>query len=589
MIKIFDDISNSKTFYISVFIIVMGQLLLAFQGFDVCDDGFVLTFYQQIFNDPKSVEYNFIYWLSGLIGGIWYEIYPSGGIFWFRILAILVNTSTFIFSYKLLKGYIQKAYIIVGLTIVLFVNNYGFLTFYHNHITALLAVLGMFFLVKGLTKEKYVLLFIAGFLISINVFSRLPNITLFVFFMAIPLKNILNKERITLKPLLYATAGSLFGFAIIYIALISLRQIDVMENALMGLIDLGKTDGSSHNVFSLAKTYVGNYIKLVEVGLQLALLVCIRIALDIVKKRLFFYYLLGVLFFFFTLFWLKKADIYFVYVLGYIGSLGILFGKKNDTGLKLIAFLAFLMLFFLPIGSGGGIKSSGYMCIWLSVPLFFHFVSQVKNVRIELALANGASLFVINKDKLKRALTTFFVAYASLKVYSMSQEAYFDPGCRFLKTHKIESELARGVYTTKRRADIINELLHVLKDYVKPNDYLLVYDKMPVIHFLTHTRPYLHNPWVWIYDSHSFSEHLKRAEKETYVLPVIVQQKFETIFDFSEPTAYYLTDKIQLDSRYNNGFDLKRVKAMNAFILKHDYHIIWSNDYFNIFMPNITK
>ncbi|MCT4630519.1 hypothetical protein, partial [Winogradskyella sp.] len=92
---------------VAIVVVVLIQILLSFQGFDVCDDGFVLTFYQQIFQNPESVEYNFLYWFSGFVGGVWHQLYEDGGILWFRILAIVVNTATLYISYKILKSYMR--------------------------------------------------------------------------------------------------------------------------------------------------------------------------------------------------------------------------------------------------------------------------------------------------------------------------------------------------------------------------------------------------------------------------------------------------------------------------------------------------
>src|SRR5690606_20427577 len=129
------------------------------------------------------------------------------------ILAIIVNTFTFIITYNILKPYMNKRFVLVGLTMVLFANNFGFLTFYHNHITALLAVLSIYYLVKGLSENKNWALVLSGFLIAINVFSRIPNITLFVFVLAIPFSAYLNKRPLSsiVKPTLKFLLGSILG------------------------------------------------------------------------------------------------------------------------------------------------------------------------------------------------------------------------------------------------------------------------------------------------------------------------------------------------------------------------------------------
>jgi len=100
-----------------------------------------------------------------------------------------------------------------------------------------------------------------------------------------------------------------------------------------------------------------------------------------------------------------------------------------------------------------------------------------------------------------------------------------------------------------------------------------------MIHFLTETKPYMYNPWVWIYDSYSFENKIRRAEKELPVLPIVVQQKFKTIQEFSEPMTDYMDERKEETNEYNKG----RTISMNDFLERNEYEIVWSNAYFNIY------
>jgi len=243
--------------------IVLIQLVLMFHGFDICDEGFSLTFYQQFFNHPESVEYCFVYWLSGLIGGLWYQLFETGGILWFRILTIVFNTATLMLCYQILKNYIKPYYAILGLVMVLFVNDFGFLAFYHNHITAFLAVLSVYYLVKGLQQDRWVLLGISGLILGVNIFARLPNVTLLIFILAIPYTSfVLRKEPLiaSIKPVLIMTIGSVLGVLITVLMMYGLNQWSIMENAFEVLFSLGKTDDSGHNMVTLIRVIKNNYV-----------------------------------------------------------------------------------------------------------------------------------------------------------------------------------------------------------------------------------------------------------------------------------------------------------------------------------------
>jgi len=575
-------ISNNNEFFLAVFLIVCIQIIISFQGFDVCDDGFALTFYQQIFKNPTSVEYNFVYWLSGIVGGLWYSIYEEGGVLWFRLLTIICTTITFVVSFNILKQYISKRHALIGLAMVVFVNDFGFLTFYHNHLTALLAVSGIYFLHKGLTKNSNLAIVLAGFILGINVFSRLPNIALFIFILAIPYMSYLRKEPLSksIRPMLNFVMGVAIGFILVFLTLYGLGQLELMKNAMAGLIDLGKTDGSTHNIMFMFKTYLYNYKKLITLFCKLLIICGFVLSMNVYfKDNRFIKTIISLIGVLLLILLFRKGNIHIIYAIAYIGVFGVLFTKQKNSSIKIVTLLGLLMLAFLPLGSGLGIYGSGYMCIWLAMPLFLHFLSQINNMKFNLKTEHGKASVLIPKESVKHLSIILVFSFFIAKGYSISQEAYFDKGSRFAKTYNINNKYTKGIYTTKERADIINELLVNLKTYVSPNDYLLAYDKIPMVHFLTETKPYMYNPWPMIYDSYSFKRNLDRAEKETKVLPIIVQQKFETTGNFSEPVLDYMSET----KEDNYTYDKKRTIAMNAFIKMNNYKIVWSNPYFNIY------
>lgn len=61
-------------------ILFLFQLIFIPQGLDFADEGFFMTFYQQIFNDPESVTYAFMYWFAGVLGGSLYALFPEDGL-----------------------------------------------------------------------------------------------------------------------------------------------------------------------------------------------------------------------------------------------------------------------------------------------------------------------------------------------------------------------------------------------------------------------------------------------------------------------------------------------------------------------------
>lgn len=573
---------KKRKVYIVLSIVIILQIVLAFQGFDICDDGFVLTFYQQIFKNPESVEYNFLYWFSGIIGGIWYKLFEDGGVLWFRFLAIIVNTSTFYLSYKLLKRYVNLDFLLFALVMALFVNDYGFLTYYHNQLTAFMAVLIIYTLNAAVMKNNFLLYVVSGILLSINVFTRIPNLVLFSLVLVIPYAYYLKKMSIikAIKPLSFLVFGSVIGLLMVYATLELLGQLDIMKNALFTIGDLGETENSSHNFGSIFKAPIFNYISITIETVKLILIVAIlylakRVLPNIKIVRILIYALAVLLF----AYWFNTQNIYPIYCLCLIGSIMVLRLKKVQLELKLIGLLSLLTLITISLGSAGGIKNSGYMAIWIGLPLFFYVIDNALSFFKESRIKKMNAFFKKSSVSLHGFLWSIIISFLILKTYNISQGAYFDIGSRFEKTYAINNSLAVGVYTTERRANIINDLLLNLERFVKPDDYLFAYDKIPMVHFLTETQPYMYNPWVWIYDYNSFEKKLNKAEKEIPVLPIVVQQKVETIYRFSEPISDYMSTK-KINTNFHSN---ERNAIMNSFLNRNNYKIVWSNDYFNIY------
>src|SRR4029077_16234411 len=70
--------------------------------------------------------------------------------------------------------------------------------------------------------------------------------------------------------------------------------------------------------------------------------------------------------------------------------------------------------------------------------------------------------------------------------------------------YAVDNKYMKGIFTTKERAEEINQLLAASSKYVKPNDRVLAYDCVPIFHFMTETIPYTRNPWPWLYQSNTF-------------------------------------------------------------------------------------
>ena len=89
-----ETVAKKNSLYISLALLIgfLYRMLLSLQGIDHADMGFSNTFYQNIFSHPEAVTLHFNYYVTGLVGGLWYLLLGSTGLLGFRLLeAILLK------------------------------------------------------------------------------------------------------------------------------------------------------------------------------------------------------------------------------------------------------------------------------------------------------------------------------------------------------------------------------------------------------------------------------------------------------------------------------------------------------------------
>jgi hypothetical protein len=449
-----------------------------------------------------------------------------------------------------------------------------------------LYVLIVFFLHKGIVNKRFVNLFFVGFLTVFCVLSRLPNITLLAltitfFYPYFSEDDRIKKKRLVFSFFKYYTLGIVIGILCFLIIAFFLNHQNSLLNSLYSTIGHGTASDGNHNVWTLLSVYFKSYWIVLISGVKYLLLAILFIWIKGLIKNKYLSLVINFIFLFVFLRFFKGRDIFELYFFILLANTLLLINKNTSLSLKLLSVMALIVALVLPFGSDGALSNMGYVSIWLAMPLTIAYLS---NVNLSVFKRFSFRGFKIEVDKIILSVLFFItlIAYASNKIYKISNEAYFDSGSRFEKKYSINAPLANNIYTTERRSIIINDLLENMSDYVKPDDYLLAYDKIPMIHFLSQTRPYMNTPWVWVYSGEMFEEKLKKAEKEIDVLPIVVQQKFETIVAFSEPLDDYMSENGIDNNLHSNA----RSKAMNDFLSRNDYQIVWCNDYFVIYKPN---
>jgi len=564
------SIDSKKALILTLVLTFIYELILSLQGFDLCDEGAALTVYQQIFKCPSSVEYQFVYYLGGVVGGVWNIFFGFGGILSFRILTVIVLISTIYFTYLSLKKSISPLMIPVATLTVLLMNNFGIMVFFHDYLTALLAAIAVYFLLQGLKRNRLWYLFTAALFCGINIFSRIPNILLLALGLLLFIDYYYKKNiRLLGRNILMSIAGLVAGIGAVFLLMFLLGHEKIfVQTVFENLLFKGTSADSPHSLGNLVWVYLNNYN---QIFIYLAIFVFTLAFFPFIYRFYKHKWAKGIVILLysciiitFSLFAFNCEKYYAIILFPLILSCYV--DRKNEPIILLNA-ASLIIMFFMPLGSDVGVLNMGYFSVWLAtfmavvhVYRFVQFKAQQNN--------NSYRLFFI----------AFYILYCIYGVYVVSRNAYFDRGARWEKRFRADNDKFT-VFTSQDKAKAMDDLLSELGKYVHKGDYLFCFESLPMVHYFTETKPYIGNPWVWVYDSNNFIRHLKKSV-ETIPLPVVVRQKCQPIGGYWTTPAPVID---RTDPVYKAFYSDKRTGAFEKFLEENKYKVVWENDLFQIY------
>ncbi|HEY6502828.1 MAG TPA: hypothetical protein VIZ28_02525 [Chitinophagaceae bacterium] len=585
---------NVKFFF---FLLFAFQILFIFQGIDLSDSGFYATFYQQIYNEPETTQYNFMFWFSGIVGGAVAYIFPDLGLWGIRLAGVIVTTSTIIVTYNLLKKYLDPGHLKLGLLMVLLFINNNLKEIHYNDLSALLNMLAISFLFTGLKENKLWKIAISGLFISLSTFTRLPNILCLGLGAGILYYGFHNKNSIKAQfSQVAAFAGGFLVTTGLVVAIMKLiGHLDIFINSISLLSSMGSGgEESFYGPMVLVKNFIGTYSSAIKYTVFiLATAVIASMIVNFIKKYpIYRKWVIDILKYAVILFLCimllkgnigKEIILYFFTGLILIATVLILFTKTNND-IKLLALMGCFILVTYPFSSSAGLFTVGIYSIWLSFPIVIDYLYNIKSVnsRFTLTRKNAAddAGVMINEMQLQQIRNWIVVVCLFGCLVYTYRYPFFDRHDRLKMTSSIDNKYLRGILTTPERATALNEMLRESARYLQSNDYMLAYQCLPMLNYATRTRPYMRNSYPWLYEAETFKTELYKGLEETKTLPVVIMQKMKTTGTSSNwPDA--TTEDVSVYEKNNE----KRDAYMNEFMQQNNYKEVWSNNVFRIFVP----
>ncbi|MDR2210647.1 MAG: hypothetical protein LBO65_04160 [Spirochaetaceae bacterium] len=529
-----------------------------------------------------------------MIGGLWNTLFGWGGLLSFKIAGVLIFWATAFFVYKIYgrpQGILkQKNFLWAALALGMVLHFAGKITVLHyNNISMLTLTICAFFLFLGLERSSPVFFFCSGAALTLAALARLPNICALAFTGLILYNGVVEKipfPRLT-RDLLSFFAGMAAALTAALAIMKALGHLELYLNSLGDLLFSSKEEFTNYGSNDMVKRFLRHWAKALLIASAVfgfSCLVNLASRRSPVLRRFFFIAAamgMGALSYWYG--WQKSDEFIIFSSAGLIAlSCGciILFLDRTFQKQKLLSVISILLICTLSTGSDTGMTVGAYGIIfglplvfwfWYEAPelsLLFSVKEKNKENRRQVSVNLGAA------DK-KNIIGLILVLYTSYGIPLLLRDVYRDNSIRWKMTAPVNHPLLRGEYTTEERAAAIEALMEALEKYVRPGDYLLSFESIPMVHFLMGTKPYLYNSWPILYLPTEFRRALDKARLERPLLPVIVLAKVQ------------IRSKTWPDSGgvSPGGVAAEDRKILLDFIEEKNYRTAWESAAFHILIP----
>jgi hypothetical protein len=479
--------------------------------------------------------------------------------------------------------------------VLLFINN-NLKEIHYNDLSALFNMLAILYLLTGLKENKLWKIFLAGLFISLCTFTRLPNILslglgIGIFYYGYHKK---NSFKVQVGQALAFGGGFIFMTGVIIGFMKLIGHLDIFINSIKLLSKMGKGDEESfYGPMVLIKNFIGAYSSSVKYTLFILFAIAVlAIITNLIRKQSFykkwiitiFQYAIvaGVCYLFFKEKINNEVVLFFFAGIILITTFLIFFSPTN-IDIKFLSLAGCFVLLTYPFSSSASLFTVGKYSLWLSFPIAIDYLFNIRSVS-RLSFAGKSislpPLLSFSETQLKEIRKCVVIACVIVCLYFTYYYPFFDKHDRTAMHYSINDKHMRGIFTTKERAVVLNELLEESSKYIKPGAYVLAYHSIPMFHYWTETKPYLRNSMPWFYEAGLFRDELNTTLEEKKILPVVVQQLKKTVGNAGEwpdPPSFY-------DSAWHKKNE-PRDKVLNEFLNNHHYKEVWKNDIFKILIP----
>jgi hypothetical protein len=568
--------------WLALLILLTWQILLILQGLDLADTGFHLTAFRFIHEDPYSVQYSMMYWLSDIIGAAWMQLFPSGGLLWMRIGWVFPVTLASLFYFLILRKIMSERAAVTGLLIsVVFLLRGGPESINYDVLTAVFLSVGLFVLVEGVSRKYTWLYLLSGCILGASVFLKLSNIVVVAFFLMLPVAKYVFVWRWneTFRAMIAWLIGFAAGVSLVIAWIWIEGDWDLFTENLRFLVRMGADEGSTHGLIPMVVSYARGYA-VAAIILALFLVLAFFAGWWIDRKSL--QHKSGIMYtaiIFLALAamiagmalgepWWSKIRYLFIGLMIFHATL-VLADRTVLPAKRVVALAGLILLLIAPLGSNTALAKVPWG-IWILGPLMLDGLFR-EGIAVPFRRFGDRTAF-----HYRTALRVVITITALIYAY---QYTYNDIGSRLEKRYTVDHPLLKGIHTSKKRASAMNEILHAADPLIRDYEFLLSFNEIPLFNYLADKKPFISTSWPKLYyDPEMFRVKLNEAVEYREVLPAVIRQLQPTRrvdWPQESPAPY----------NYWEGHAI----VLDRFLEMNDYVPVWENDMFRIYLPIVKE
>ncbi len=545
------------------------------QDLYIAEFGYWAVSYELFFSNPGLIpNVAMSCWLTIFIGALTNFLFGGLGIIGFKFAFIIVLYFIFYIVYLLLSPFITKKLLLFSILlseIFIHITTYTYINYYI--LTSLFFLLGFLFLYKGLINNKLNLLFIAGLILGLNIFIRFPNILgVSLLFVIIYYELTIGKfeYRQTLKKVFIFVSGYLFAVIAVMFFMKMIGHYDLYIKNISFLLF-----GSNYNDIGLIEIVVKEHYNAFKYGFLLFLIlfsILISGKYWANKKISKFIIIVMGVSLAYLIIYLSQVDTQYYCV--YSGIVGLILGSllwiaykkfKKTPRFSTIAFASFLIMELVPIGSTA-YKHQMIYGMYLAIPVIMIYLFSFKKIKIVDFDISQKSIQSLNA-----------IISLTIIVFSLIVAIYYSGNGsekRWKMVYGLNHPRLQGIYMTKEFAKTINELTEALNIYQKDFSYILTYEKISTIAYLSDLDPYISTTYPFFYSKDKLKRELAIASTKR-TLPLVVRATNNI------NTKGWPKNKKPVSGGYKNKRNI-----LESFLKKNHYQVVWKNDDFEILIPS---